>query len=130
MIYHEYKDISGKVVAEEYIYLETIKPDRAIKNKNAYEISYILPQFVVKGFCIFVMNSKVIRVTIFGLHPNADAETGVFCLPDHKLNVKFDENYLDLLRSNLRTYYLDSAHFIPEKMELKKMKSIYLQFNR
>jgi hypothetical protein len=125
-----YRDSNGKEILKELLYLEKIKPEKAIKEKNAYEIIYVPPQFVLNGFIVTLVNKIVHHVHVFGLHPNADMNTKEFCLPEHKLQTEYDDIYYDLLRSNLKTYYLDNAHFIPEKLELKKLKSIYLQFNR
>ena len=126
-----YRDINDNSIMTELLYIEKIKPEKAIKNKNAYDIISIPPQFVVNGFIVSLIKDNIVdHVHIFGLHPNSDLSTKEFCLPDHKKNIEYDEIYYDLLRSNLRTYYLDNAHYIPPKMELKKLKSIYLQFNR
>ena len=115
---------------QELLYIEKIKPNRAIKEKNAYEIVYVPSQFILNGFIVTTTNQLVQSIHILGLHPNADLNTKQFCLPNHKMETEYNDIYYDLLRTNLKTYYLDNAHFIPEKIELKKLKSIYLQFNR
>jgi len=125
-----YIDTNGKELLQELVYIEKIKPKKAIKEKNAYEIIYVPPQFILNGFIVTTINDIVQNIHILGLHPNVDLSTKEFCLPDHKKDVVYDDIYYDLLRSNLMTYYLDNAHFIPEKLELKKMKSVYIQFNR
>jgi len=125
-----YKDPNGKELLREILYIEKIKPEKAIKEKNAYEIVYVSPQFILNGFIVTTINDIVQNIHILGLHPNANLDTKEFCIPDHKKEVLYDEIYYDLLRSNLKTYYLDNSHFIPEKLELKKLKSIYMEFNR
>lgn len=125
-----YKDFNNHDVMKEFIYFKKIIPDRVIKNKNAYEITYLPPECIINGFCVTTVNNLVQKVHVFGIHPNVDLTTKEFCLPNHKLNTEYNDIYYDLLRMNFRTFYLDSAHFIPNKLEYKKIKSIYLQFNR
>jgi len=115
-----------------FIYQEEIVPDRVVKKKAAYEITYLSSFLIIKGFTVVVdYNDLVEKVFLFGLHPNCDLETNLFCLPDNRKNVPFTEGYYENLKSLLRVYYLDDCHYKPTGGHLiyKKMKSIYMQFN-
>lgn len=117
-----------------HFYFETIIPTTIVKDKNAYEITYIDPSMYINGFVIttFTKDDVIVCINVFGEHPNADPTTNAFCLPKHKQGKKLNKASLSLLRSNLKTYYYDSAYFIPEKklIEYKKLKSMYIQLNQ
>ena len=115
-----------------YIYLEEIIPDRVVKNKNAYEITHLSSFLKINGFAVAVnSNDLVENIFLFGLHPNCDLKTNLYCLAEHQKKVPFDEEYYENLKQNLRVYYLDNCYYKPTggHLQYKKMKSIYMQFN-
>ena len=119
-------------VEKSYIYLGQIVPNRAIKQKNVYEITYLHPLYFIEGFIIITENDKVNRIVILGYHPNRDGKTGLYCLPDYKKNITFSEDYFNILLTNIKTFYLDSCYLTPRAKHLKykKLKSIYVQLNQ
>lgn len=120
------------IIEMSYIYLGRIKPNRVIKNKNVYEITYIDPIFIMSGFVVMTENRHIQNILLFGYHPNRDPNTSLYCLPERKKQVDFTEQYFKLLITNLKTYYLDDCFYTPSLSQLKykKMKSIYLKLNQ
>ncbi len=126
-----YKDLP--FIQEYYKYEGQIFPDTMIKEKQAYEIIEIHPLLVILGFVVMVENNLVQHVILKGIHPNRDPDTLMFCLPKHKLNKKFTEDYFDNLITTVKTYYLDNAFMIPQEpkyVKYKKLKSMYIQLNK
>lgn len=119
-------------VETSYIYLGRIIPNRVIKQKNVYEITYLHPFYFIEGFVVITENNKVNRIVIFGYHPNRDGKSGLYCLPNYKINVIFSEDYFKILLSNIKTFYLDSCHLTPraDHLKYKKLQSIYIQLNQ
>lgn len=120
------------IVEISYIYLGKIKPNRVIKDKNVYEITYIDPIFIMSGFVVMTENRYIQNILLFGFHPNRDPNTSLYCLPERKKQVDFTKQYFKLLLMNLKTYYLDDCFYTPSLSQLKykKMKSIYLKLNQ
>lgn len=114
-----------------HIFINKIIPNRVIKDKNVYEITHLDSMFHLGGFEVSTENDKVINIRLFGIHPNCDPDTDNFCLPDFKKGIDFTTDYLNLLKTNIQTYYLDNCFFNPtgKKLRYQKMKSIYVQLN-
>jgi hypothetical protein len=117
------------LVEKTHIYEGCIIPNRVIKGRNVYEIIEIGPQYYINGFSVTTEQDKVQLVTLFGYHPNRDPKTNLYCIPDYKKGVIFDQIYLDRLITNIKTYYLDNCYFIPRSVKYRKLKSIAIQFN-
>lgn len=115
-----------------YVFITKIIPNRVIKDKVAYMITHIDKRYHLDGFAITTENDRVMYITVYGFHPNCKPETDIFCLPDFKKGVELTDAYLDLITTNLQTYYLDNCYFNPtgQKLKYKKMNSIYVQLNR
>jgi len=120
------------LVEKVYIYEGQITPTRMIKNKNVYEITYLHPQFFINGFMVMTEQNFVSNITLFGYHPNRDPDTCLYCLPDYKKGVKFDQKYFEMLLTNIKTYYLDDCFYTPPKnqVEYRKLRSISMQLNQ
>jgi hypothetical protein len=114
-----------------HVYEGVIIPDRMIKGKNVYEIIEIDELLHINGFIVITENELVYNVILLGYHPNRDPDTKQYCLPDRKKKVKFDQSYLDMLLTNIKTYYLDDCYWVPPKgkVKYKKLKSMYIQMN-
>jgi hypothetical protein len=119
------------LIEKVYVYEGQIIPNRMIKQKNVYEITYIHPQYYINGFTVRTEQDMVTHVSLFGYHPNRDPKTLLYCQPDYKKGVKYDQVYFEMLLTNIRTYYLDNCFFYPGKSHVryKKMKSMYIQMN-
>lgn len=115
------------------LFIGKIFPDIVIKDRNAFEITFIDESLVLQGFAIttYTESNKISCINLFGDHPNCDPDTNTYCLPDEKKGMKLDETTLSLLLKNIKTYYLDSAYFVPQGKDLqyKKLQSISIQFN-
>jgi hypothetical protein len=100
--------------------------------RNVYRIKYLDELYHLDGFSITTENDKVMYVRVFGYHPNCDPDTDIFCLPDFKKGVYFTKEYLDVIITNIQTYYLDNCFFNPigRKVQCEKMKSMYVQLNK
>jgi hypothetical protein len=96
-----------------YIYNGQIIPNRVIQNKTVFKIIELDPIWFLNGFCVTVENNLVKRVIVFGYHPNKDWKTGNFCLPEHKLNIKYTKSYEKMLINTLKTFYLDDCYVKP-----------------
>jgi hypothetical protein len=114
-----------------HIYEGVIVPNRMIRNKNVYEIVHIDELYHIHGFVVITENDMVKNIVLFGYHPNRDPDTHLYCLPERKKNVKFDQGYFDMLLQNIKTYYLDDCFYMPGKHQVKykKLKSLYIQMN-
>jgi len=115
-----------------YIYIEDITPNRVVKNKEAHEITHLSSFLNIKGFTVIVTDGLVENIFLFGLHPNCDFETNLYCLSKHHKGVTYDEDYYETFKNNVRVYYLDDCHYKPTggHLQYKKMKSIYIQLNK
>jgi len=115
-----------------YIYIQKIIPDRIVMDKNVYEITYLHEEYHLDGFQVNTENGKVINVKLFGYHPNCDTDTDIYCLPDFKKGVDFTSEYLNMIYTNIKTYYMDNCFFnnLGRKVRYKKMKSMYVQLNK
>lgn len=120
------------LVEKTYIYEGQIVPNRVIKNKAAYEITYLHPQYLLHGFLVITEQDFVKTITLFGYHPNRDPKTNLYCLPEYKKGVKYTETYFDMLLTNIKTYYLDDCFYTPSPKHVmyKKMNSIFMQMNK
>ena len=120
------------LVEKVHIYEGQILPNRVIQNQNVYEITYLDPLYILNGFMVITEQSFVKTITLFGYHPNRDPETNLYCLPDYKKGVIYNEQYFDMLLTNIKTYYLDNCFFIPGKTQVtyKKLQSVYMKFNK
>ena len=96
-----------------HMYIQKIIPDRVVINKAAYEITHIDAWYHLDGFEVITENDKVHLVRIFGYHPNSDPDTDNFCLPDFKKGVYFTMEYLSMIFTTIKTYYLDNCFFNP-----------------
>jgi hypothetical protein len=120
------------LIEKTYIYEGQITPNRMIKQKNVYEITFVHPQYIINGFSITTGNNFVEVITLFGFHPNRDPNTNLYCLPDYKKGIIYTPKYYEMLLTNIKTYYLDNCFFIPATTHViyKKMKSVYMQMNK
>jgi len=126
-------DSNGKELYKKtHIYITKIIPNRIIMDKNAYEITYVNEMYHLDGFTITTENDKVLYVRVFGYHPNCDPDTDVFCLPDFKKGIYLTKEYLDIVITNIQTYYLDNCFFNPigKNVRYRKLKSMYVQLNK
>ena len=115
-----------------HIFITKLIPNRVILNKNVYRITHIDERYHMDGFSLTTENDKVLYVRVFGYHPNCDPDTDIFCLPDFKKDIYLTKEYLDLIISNIQTYYLDNCYFNPtgRKLRYEKMQSMYVQLNK
>lgn len=129
IVIRPHNDLS--LVEINYIYEGQIIPNRVIQNRNVYEITRLDPQYYINGFMVTTENGFVHLITLFGYHPNRNPDTNLYCLPDYKKGVLYNESYFERLLTNIKTWYLDDCYFRPgkSKYDLKRLKSISLQFN-
>jgi hypothetical protein len=122
---------NSELYEKHHLYIGKIIPNRLIKNKNLFEITFLDKVYFINGFDVVTENDKVRRVHLFGFHPNRE-DNGLYCLPDEKKNKIFTEEYFNILLSNIKTYYFDSCYFKPPPQSIKftKLKSIYVQLNQ
>jgi len=122
---------NSKLYEKHHIYINKIIPNRIILKKNVYKITFLDKVYFINGFDVVTENDKIRRIYLFGFHPNRD-DNGLYCLPEHKKNQLFTEQYFNMLLSNIKTYYFDSCYFKPPSslIKYKKMKSMYIQLNQ
>lgn len=115
------------------LFIGKIYPDMVIKGRNAFEITSIDESLALEGFAIttYTKDNKISCINLFGDHPNCDPDTNAYCLPEDKAGMELNEATLSLLIKNFKTYYLDSAYFVPggKDLEYRKLRSISVQFN-
>lgn len=104
----------GEFIDDQFVlYRGLIKPDIVIKDRQPFRITYLDRQFFIHGFIIFLEpQQRVDSILLLGIHPNQD-DLYYYCLPEEKKHKKFTETYFNLLLRNIKTYYYDDAHFIP-----------------
>jgi len=104
-----------------------------IQQRNAFEITFIDESLILQGFAIttYGEDNQISCVNLFGDHPNCDPDTNEYCLPDAKIGMKLDTVTLSILMKNFKTYYIDSAYFVPDlkDLEYRELQSISVQFN-
>ena len=125
------KSGDSELYEEHHLYIGKVIPNRVIKNKNVFQITFLNALYFIKGFDVVTENNKVRRVHLFGFHPNRD-DNGLYCLPEEKKNQTFTKEYFDMLIANIRTYYFDSCYFKPPSkfIKYKKLQSMYIQLNQ
>lgn len=118
------------IIQKYYVYEAQITPLQIIQDKNVYEITYINPLFIINGFVIITENDLVLRIIVFGFHPNVDKN--VYCLPKEKKKLKFDRSYYENFIKTLQTYYYDNCYYKVQSkyIKYKKIKSVYMQLNQ
>lgn len=117
-----------------HLFIGKIIPDMVIKNRNAYEITFVDESLILQGFTIstYTEDNQIACINLFGDHPNCDPDTNAYCLPDAKLGMELNSVTFNLLMKNFQTYYLDSAYFVPDSkdLEYRPLQSISVQFNQ
>jgi hypothetical protein len=116
-----------------HLFIGIIYPDMVIKDRNAYQITFIDESLTLQGFAIttYTEDNKISCINLFGDHPNCDPDTNAYCLPNQKVGMDLNNQTLSLLMQNFKTYYLDSAYFVPDSkdLEYEQLQSISIQFN-
>lgn len=133
----DYNDVTiiesgnSDVYEKQHIYIGKLVPNRVIKNKNIFQITFLDNIYFLSGFNVTTENNQVRRVQLFGFHPNRD-NNGLYCLPEGKKNQIFTKEYFNMLLSNIKTYYFDSCYFMPPSkfIKYKKLQSMYVQLNQ
>jgi len=118
------------LVEKHYLYRCLIIPDRLVKDKLLFEIINLKPLYFIHGFIVIVENTLVRNVLLIGYHPNRDPDTGLYCLQESKRNVPYNDDYVQLLVRNIKTYYLNNCFYIPPGIEYKKMDCMYVEMNK
>jgi hypothetical protein len=108
--------------------MQTIIPTRVIQDRKVFEITHIDELYHLDGFEISTENDKILNVRVFGFHPNCDPDTDIFCLPEFKKGIKFDQSSLNIIITNIKTYYLDSSYFNPlgREVRCKELPSAFI----
>jgi len=121
-----------------YIYVDKIIPNRIIKNKRLYKITYLDEFYHINAVHFLVskntINGKenVIKITLDGFHPNTLRNTAnEYCLQDKDKGSLFIETFFDRMIANIHNYYLDSCIFEPptDMLQYERMRSMYVQLN-
>lgn len=103
-----------------HIYLEILAPNRLYDGDYAYRIKRISSKYALTGFIVQTSMidgiEKVLSViTIGGLHPNSDVDTGVFCLPNYMKYQEFNDRYITDLRKTIKIWNLNNCHHYPTR---------------
>lgn len=107
-------------VIKYHIYKGEIIPNTIVEKDKVYEIEEIHEMLILNGLYIETENDKVKRINLFGLHPNRDPDTGIYCLPDFKKNQLFTKDYFDNLVKTIQIYYLNDSYFHPGNHVIQK----------
>jgi len=118
------------VIQKCYVYEAQITPRQIIENKNVYEIVYIDPLWIINGFVIITEDDKVIRIVVFGHHPNVNEN--LYCLSKGKKGQIFNKTFYENFIQTLQTYYYDNCYYkIPSKyIKYRKIKSMFVKLNQ
>lgn len=117
-----------------HIYIGKIKPNRMIRDRCAYEITYLDEKLILDGFYIttYTKDDQITSINLFGEHPNCDLNTNIYCWPKMQKGLPLNQETLHMILTNLKTYYLDDAYFMPEGASAlyKKLDSISIRLNK
>ena len=112
-------DVGCKETTIKYdIFKEEIIPEFIIEKGFPLHIKKLHKKFHLGGFMIERWNDKLRRVKVFGIHPNADGDTGELCFKKEEKNVVIT-NILSMaavIINRLKVYYYDDCHFKLKKI--------------
>jgi hypothetical protein len=102
---------------------EIIVPTKLIFKKQYHEITNISRKFVIRDYKIKTVDDKIDTVTLNNPHPNADPQTGEFCIPHKIRELEVNEKSLNFIRVMLCSFNLDDCYFTPwDEIEYKNMR--------
>lgn len=111
---HDYSLLIDKMVV----------PTHMVRNEKTYELIHVDDSYIIDGFIInYFMNSNIPKVTsisIFGgMHPNADRNTRIFCVPEYMKYKELNKIYMNDVRKMMQIWNLDNCHYVPNPHDYK-----------
>ena len=88
-------------------------PYKLIFKNQIHEITSLHDKFILRDFMITSVNGKIDTVKVYNPHPNANPKSGEFCIPHTLRQLEVNENTLNMIRSMLCCFNLDSCYFTP-----------------
>lgn len=113
--------ITGRVTIDYDICKQIIIPKFIVEKGIPRYIEYIIPEYHLRGFLIKRLNNRLKKVEVFGVHPNADLNTGELCLKSNEIGaeIKNIESLKNMLINRLEVYYYDESHFRLENKDYR-----------
>jgi hypothetical protein len=111
----------GELTLEYDFFFKKIIPKIIIEKGIPLHIEKLNPKFHLEGFMVERWNKKLRRVKVFGIHPNADGDTGELCLKKEEEKVIVNDVFAlaEVLLNRLEVYYYDESHFRLNKINYK-----------
>jgi len=93
--------------------LDVNVPTKLIFKNQIHEITKLDKKFVIKGYEIKTVDNKIDIVTLNNSHPNANPETGEFCIPHNLREHVINSQTLNFINVMLCCFNLDDCYFTP-----------------
>jgi hypothetical protein len=108
-------------LTEEYVD-SIVVPTKLIFKSTMYRITSIDKKYIIDGYDLDVVDGKVDEIYIKSPHPNADPDTGLFCIPDSLREFDFDNKVTETINLMLSCFNLDDCYFTPwGELKYKKL---------
>ena len=93
-----------------------------LKFKNIiHEITNLDKKFIIKDYQIKTNDDKIDTVILYNPHPNANPQTGEFCIPYNLRDFEINEKSLNIIKILLCCFNLDDCYFTPwDELKYKK----------
>ncbi len=121
--------VCGSDQFQSAVFFHTIVPETIVRDgktsklKNIAEF-YILDGFVINYYLTYDKTPKTSSVIILGgIHPNANTDTRLFCLPPFMKYKILDNQYIIDLKKVIQVWNLDNCHFVPNQNDYEVNKS-------
>ena len=93
-----------------------VVPKRIIFKRRLYEITYLDEKYFIFDYAIDTdINGKIFNVFIDAVHPNANPNTGSFCIPNKLRKHKVTNKSISMIESMLQCFDYDDCYFRPIK---------------
>jgi len=90
-----------------------IFPLRFFYKGDTFPISKINKEYMITNYKIYLVDGYIDKVIINSKHPNADPDTGEFCLDEQIKKQKYDHKVRNFIEMVMCNFYLDDCYFKP-----------------
>lgn len=97
-------------------------PNKLIFKKQMHDITNINKKFIIRDYQIKTVDGKLDTVTLHNPHPNAEPDTGEFCIPHSIRSWEINKKSLDFIKIMICCFNLDDCYFTPwDEIEYKRI---------
>lgn len=110
-------EIKNNTIRDVYV------PNRLIFRHEVYQIIDIVRKFTIREYIIKTVDNKIDMVILNNPHPNANPQTGEFCIPNYLRSYEINKQSLQFIENMLRCFNLDSCYFTPwSEIEYRRLE--------